>query len=103
MILKFNKFEFKAGINTTVRRGIKNLSVNQRVLLVDNNTSKTAYAIISCVKYKRFCDLKDIDIINEHDPRGRYYVPLTAIMRNTYEYFDTTEIITLIDFKLDKT
>ena len=102
MILEFDNFKFKKDINTTIRRGIKNLSVNQTVLLLDKHTAQSCFAKIYSVKYKRFCDLKDTDIINEHDTFGRKYDSLTQIMRSTYDNFDTTEIITLIDFKLDK-
>ena len=102
MILKFEYFVFKHNTNTTIRRGIKTLAKNDKITLTDYNETKVLSAIVENVRYKLFRDLTEDDIANEHDGECQNYCCLEETMNNCYENFDESELITIIDFRLDK-
>jgi hypothetical protein len=108
-ILEFNNLLFKEGHNVTVRRGVKWAIAEEGEFgfpIADANQPYTAngldriigFAENPTVKVKRFCDIKDWEIEDEHDGACRTLDGLRRTMQQTYCDFSSTEIVTLIGF-----
>lgn len=110
MNLLFKNPVFNNGRNTTVRRGTKwdnppvptefGFPVIDTANQYDGNGNLKIKGFADNVtfKVKRFCDITPKDICLEHDPICRTLTGLLEVMKNTYDNFDETEIVTLVSF-----
>jgi len=89
--LQFNNPIFKSGENITVRRGVKWSLEDEAIILGLGERPIGA-------QVKRFADITDYDLINEHDPDCRSKDGLLSVMEGIYDKFDTKEIVTLVSF-----
>lgn len=101
--LKFKNLVFKDGENITCRRGVKWATDDGGEFgfpVTDpRGFSVFGFAEPVAVKVKRFCDITDADVVNEHDPDCRTAAGLLAVMQDTYDGFDASEIVTLLSFR----
>lgn len=94
---------FTDGVNLSVRRGDKWFGVKELTLWdlkgntygrVNTFTSKKPFALLSAYP--------DADSLKyEHDPNCRTYAGLLKDMKEVYEGFDPTELVTLVWFICD--
>lgn len=99
--LYFANPTFNNGLNVTVRRGVKLVGASDKILVKNINHQELGYAKAKYCKVKRFCDISNIDIENEHDEQCRNYEGLLLTMKKIYNDFDHHEIVTLIYFSMD--
>ena len=97
--MKFPCLKFKEGVNLTVRRGDADLL---NILDSDGIYQHDFSPIVISKKLMRFQDLKDEDLVNEHDPDCRTYAGLFKKMEEYYPGFDEREIVTLIEFEIEE-
>ncbi len=99
--LKFMNPVFKTGINVTVRRGTKwSGTDNEYVSIINTNQNINKKGKILLTKCKRFKDITEEDIENEHDPVCRTTNGLYKVMKRTYPDFGKNEIITIVKFEV---
>lgn len=99
--LLFHNPVFKAGINTTIQRGVRwALLDGEFVWLCDKNEKPAGYGQITRVKVKRFCDITLSELLNAHDENYKELNNLYEAMLDIHEDFDNREAITLIDFEV---
>ena len=94
----------KNGLNLTVRKGLKwslCLLSGEKIMLNETGSELCiCSAKILNVKAMSFHDLKDSDLIYEHDPKCRSVKGLTKVMKDVYNNFDERELITLVYFEV---
>lgn len=101
--MKFQKPEFKPGLNMTVRRGIKTYQEIEQ--LTDAEGNPVGWGRIVEIKYMRFCKLENEDITECHhlsevrNPSDAYHI-LIKKMREHYPLFDAEEIVTVVYFEV---
>lgn len=83
----FKNSVFKRGINITVRRGTH-----------WHNRKSSKFNILKST-VKRFRDIVDEDVKNEHDPSCRSKAGLLKEMKRVYPGFTANETVTLVEFK----
>lgn len=109
MNLLFKNPVFSTGRNTTVRRGVKwavatpsefgfpVVDTNDQTT-ADGNTKIIGFADnVTCI-VKKFDDIQDYELRNEHDTECRTRNGLFNVMCRTYGGFDGSEIVTLMHF-----
>lgn len=112
--LKFKNPVFKAGRNVTCRRGTRwDTLPKENVYIIDtedpitdDGETKVLHVVDIETLVLRFEDLRDIDLIDEHDPACRSVDGLLDTMKKVYfernmPEFDSREIVTLVSFNLD--
>lgn len=101
--LYFKKPVFNAGKNLTVRRGVKwAMNSSERVVICDADGEPCGVGKITHISVMRFKDLDSSDLINEHDPRCRNWAGLYNVMHEICPRFTMNEIVTLIEFEVEK-
>lgn len=109
MELYFSKPEFHNGINLSIRRGVNwdTLYNKNDVYIVDEKdvhdkegNIKPLYIVNLNTKVMRFCDLKDNDLLYEHDTECRTYKGLLERFKKIFLDFDEREIVTLVYFEI---
>lgn len=99
--LKFMNPVFREGINITVRRGVKWCGTeNEEVSIINTQYKINKKGKIILTKCKRFKDIKDSDIEDEHDPVCRTFEGLYKVMKKTYPEFGKDEIVTIVKFEI---
>jgi hypothetical protein len=95
--LYFENAEFHAGVNLTVRRGVK-WSLEKRATLAKLDGTECGDVDFVDTRVFRFCDLKDDDVSMEHDKDCQTCSGLLAVMKQLYPAFDERELVTLVFF-----
>lgn len=95
----------RQGRNLTVRRGVKwaNCPVGTEIRIFqtgDESPIPLFVGKITGVAVMRFCDIKEHDLLFEHDPECQTHCGLARAMVKAYGTFDTDEIVTLLYFEL---
>ena len=109
MILLFKNPVFKSDINVTVRRGIKwSEAVASGELkfpimdTYDPDKKIIGYAKDIKVVVKRFFELAELDVKDEHDEDCRTVQGLYMEMKKVYgNDFDNTELVTIMQFTFE--
>lgn len=98
-VLGFADPVFLPGHNTSVRRGLRWLKVEQvRVQLAEGRLSAPLQLHTRAC---RFDQLRDAELAFEHDPACRSVAGLLAVMQRHYPGFAPQEMVTVCDFWLD--
>jgi hypothetical protein len=98
--LLFQNPVFTCGENLSCRKGIKwDLAEKSGVEIAATDKPETVLIAVNIkTKVMRFCDLKDSDVIREHDPECRTIMGLLKGMEKVYPGFDKRELVTLVTF-----
>ena len=97
--IHFKTLQFHDGINCTVRLGYKwaSLKIGEKLLL---NGEKQA--IVKKLLVCRFNEIKERDILCEHDPKCRAIDGLFNTLSEIYPNFSNNSIVTIIYFELNE-
>ena len=107
-VLYFLNPVFVGGENITVRRGTKwDNAPKKEVYIVDtkdplkeDGETKVLHVVDISTRVFRFSDLRDSDLISEHDPKCRTVEGLLSVMKRTYPGFDERELVTIVSFNI---
>ena len=99
-ILKFSNPQFKEGINSTVRRGVKWATIEGKVAIYDLNGIQHGWMEKPTSYVISFQDLKAEDLENQHDERTRTPLGLLQVMQEVYPGFRDAEIVTVLEFEV---
>ncbi len=106
MKLYFDKPVFHAGINLTIRRGVKwAAKIMEHVLAYDakdefsHRSEPIFYCLVVNQKVMKFEDIPKEDFKLVHDPACQTYDSMLEEMKRIYGDFCEREVVTLLYFK----
>jgi hypothetical protein len=100
--MHFKDFEFKKGINMTMRRGVSLFPTetgNDASIILTGPDNRETKAMIYKVKVKRFEDVTAEDL-RHHHLGIESWADMFREMKRHYPCFDRLEIVTLVYFRL---
>lgn len=98
-LLEFSNPVFKNGVNLTVRRGTKWHMVDMAYVQLGGEHRHGP--VILTTEIKKFNELIDVELRDEHDPSCRTVEGLAVEMKRVYPEFEVTDEVTLVKFILN--
>jgi hypothetical protein len=104
MRIDFLHPDFHAGLNTTVRLGVRTPDIDESVFLYKTgDTDPIARGFIERYTVTRFEYLTDEDIMHQHDPETQEFEGLRNAMQRAYkEKFSDLSVVTIIYFFVEE-